>query len=371
MEIKYRPTSIRDLIVGYVDKGEEGVVAYNGKLDVRPPYQREFIYDDDKRDAVIDTVRKGFPLNSIYWVVHEDGKTFEVLDGQQRILSICQFCNTEFSIKPKNGNRYKFNNLTKAEQKQILDYKLTVYFCKGEDREKLNWFKIVNIAGEPLNEQEIRNAVYAGTWVTDAKKKFSKRNCAANTIGGKHVNGSSIRQDFLKTAIEWINKGDVESYMSNHQHEKHATPLWNHFESVINWAKNTFPKYRKEMKMVDWGPLYQKFKKKSLDPNELEERVKELMMDDDVTKKSGIYPYVLNGDEKHLNIRAFTESQKRSVYEQQSDMCVGRNCPRTGEVIPFEEMEGDHIIPWRDGGKTDVANLQMLCSDCNRAKGSR
>ena len=370
MKVDLRYIKVKDLILGYVDKGEEGVVAYNGKLDVRPPYQREFIYDDDKRDAVIDTLRKDFPLNSIYWVDHED-ETYEVLDGQQRILSICQFCNTEFSIKPKVGNRYKFNNLTKDQQKQILNYKLTVYFCTGTDSEKLEWFKTVNIAGEPLNNQEIRNAVYAGTWVTDAKIRFSKRGCGAQDIGGKYVNGSAIRQDYLQTAIEWINKGDIESYMSNHQKDTHATPLWNHFESVINWVKNTFPKYRREMKGVDWGSLYQKFKKKSLDPNELEERVKELMMDDDVTKKSGIYPYVLNGDEKHLNIRAFTESQKRSVFEQQSEMCVGRNCPRTGETIPFEEMEGDHITPWRDGGKTEIANLQMLCVDCNRTKGGR
>ena len=370
MEVKHEPVAVRDLVDGYVDRKDEGVVAWHGNLDVRPPYQREFIYKDEQRDAVIGTLRKGFPLNTLYWVDRENG-TYEVLDGQQRILSICQFCNKEFSIKPKGKDRYKFDNLKGDQQKQILDYELDVYFCKGKDSEKLEWFKVVNIAGEALNEQEIRNAVYAGPWLTDAKIRFSKRRCGAHEIGSRYINGSSIRQDFLKAAVDWISEGDIESYMSDHQHDTHARLLWDHFESVINWVKNTFPKYRKEMRAVDWGALHRKHRDESLDPKTLEKRVYELMLDNDVTKKAGIYPYVLNGEERYLNIRMFDEADKRNVFEQQSEMCASRNCPRIGDKIPFEEMEGDHITPWKDGGKTQIENLQMLCRDCNRRKGGR
>ena len=365
MKVELKRVPIKELIAKYKDEGEKGVKAYGGKLQVRPAYQREFVYDNEKRNAVIETVRKGFPLNILYWVDHEDD-TYEVLDGQQRIISICQFANKEFSIKPKGRERYGYVNLTKDQRKQFEDYCLFVYFCTGTDSEKIDWFKVVNVAGVPLNDQEILNAVYHGTWLSNAKLRFSKRGCGAQDIGSDYVNGASIRQDYLKTAIEWINDGDIEGYMSDNQKEAHATPLWLHFESVINWVKNTFPEYRREMKGVDWGILYKNHKDENLDPKALESRIRELMLDDDVTNKKGVYAYVLDGEERHLNIRAFTDAQKRQKYEEQ-----GKRCAISGDEMPIEEMEADHITPWIEGGKTELDNLQMISKEANRRKGGR
>ena len=364
MEVELKQIRVRDIVAGYADNGDDGVVAFGGKLDVRPPYQREFIYKDKQRDAVIDTVIEGFPLNVLYWVDREDG-SYEILDGQQRTISICQFVNKEFSINEKY-----FDGLPKNIQKDILDYELMVYFCKGTDSEKLDWFEVVNVAGEPLNAQELRNAVYAGEWLSDAKRWFSKRGCAAYGIGSDYVKGSPINQDYLQTAIAWV-AGDkseeaIRAYMGEHEKESHATALWNHFESVINWVKSTFPNYRKEMKGVDWGGLYDKHKDDNPNPAGLEESVKDLMMDDDVTNKKGIYSYVLDGDSHHLNIRAFTDTQKRQKYEEQ-----GGRCAISGAELPISEMEADHIVPWSKGGKTEAGNLQMISKQENRRKGAK
>lgn len=286
MEIKLQKITVRELTAGYQDNEENGVVAYGGKLDVRPPYQREFVYKENQRNAVIDTLTQNFPLNVMYWAVRSDG-TFEIIDGQQRTISICQYVNGDFAFNFKY-----FHNLQKDEKDQILDYELNVYICSGTDSEKLKWFKTINIAGEKLTEQELRNAVYSGSWVADAKRYFSKNNCAAYGLASKYINGSPIRQDYLETAIDWISKGNIEVYMGNHQHDPTAIELWNYFSGVINWVKATFSKYRKEMKGVAWGPLYDKFGKSPLNPKELEEKVSKLMMDSDVQKKSGIYAYV-------------------------------------------------------------------------------
>jgi hypothetical protein len=241
-----------------------------------------------------------------------------------------------------------------------------IYFCEGTDSEKLNWFRIVNIAGERLYEQELRNAVYTGTWLTDAKLYFSKSNCAAYGIAKDYVNGSPIRQDFLETALDWISNGKIEDYMSKNQHEPNANELWLYFQNVINWVKVIFPEYRKEMKGIAWGELYNKFGSEKFNSAEMEKDIKRLMMDDDVTKKSGIYSYLLTKDEKYLNIRAFTDSQKRAAYEKQNGIC-----PVCKEHFEISEMEGDHITPWSEGGKTQADNLQMLCKDCNRRKGKK
>jgi hypothetical protein len=340
------------------------VFGYNGRLDIRPPYQREFIYKDKQRDAVIDSVRKDFPLNVMYWAVRGDGH-YEVIDGQQRTLSICQYVKGDFSIDVA-GNRLMFHNLQVDQRQQILDYKLMVYFCSGTDSEKLDWFRIINIAGEEHTDQELRNAVYAGPWTTDAKRYFSKTGCAAYGLASGYLKGVPIRQDYLETAIDWISQGKIEDYMAQHQHDANATPLWHHFQGVIGWVKATFPKYRKEMKGVDWGPLYNQFKSKTFDTDKLESRVAELMMDEDVTRKAGIYPYVLDDDERHLNIRAFTVNMKREAWERQKGICI--KCMKHFEL---DEMEGDHIKPWREGGKTTAANCQMLCKDDNRRKAGK
>lgn len=361
MKIELKEITVRELTNGYENNEESGVVGYNGKLDIRPPYQREFIYKDQQREAVIDTITKIFPLNVMYWAVREDGN-FEVIDGQQRTISICQYVNGDFA----HLFRY-FHNLEKDEQEQILNYKLMVYFCSGTDSEKLEWFKTINIAGEKLTDQELRNAVYSGSWVTDAKRYFSKSQCPSYAIGSDYLNGSPIRQDYLETAIKWISKGNIEVYMSKHQHDKNALALWQYFQSVITWVEGTFTKKRtKFMKGVDWGTLYNKYKDEVFDTEEIEKEIAKLIADDDVQKKKGIYPFILTRDEKYLSIRAFTDSQKQKAYEKQDGICV--ECK---EHFKIEQMEGDHITPWHEGGKTIDENLQMLCKDCNRRKSGK
>jgi len=302
MEIQLHEITIRELTEGYQDNDEDGVVGYGVKLDIRPPYQREFIYKDAQREAVIDTVTQNFLLNVMYWATRENGN-FEIIDGQQRTISICQYVHGAFSY-----NMRYFSNLQEDEKEQILNYKLMVYVCSGTDSKKLKWFETINIAGEKLSKQELKNAVYSGAWVTDAKRYFSKNGCAAYVIGHKYFSGMAIRQDYIETAIKWISKDNIKVYMSNHQHDENASELWQYFQCVINWVEVIFPKYRKEMKGIEWGFLYNEFKDAKLNSQKLEEEIAALMQDDDVTKKSGIYDYVLNRKEKYLSIRTFADT---------------------------------------------------------------
>ena len=365
MEIVLKEITIREITKNYKDREEEGVIGYDGKLNIRPKYQREFVYDEKKRNAVIETIRKDFPLNVMYWVDNGDG-TYEILDGQQRTISFCQYVQGDFSILI-DGYPKSFSNLTAEEKKKILDYKCMIYQCKGTDKEKLEWFRIINIAGEKLTDQELRNATYTGTWLTNAKSIFSKSNCAAYLLSKDYVGGSPIRQDILEKALDWISKGNIENYMSIHQHDETADELWTYFQTVINWVKITFPNYRKEMKGLNWGSFYDKYKNNQYSPTLLEERIKILMIDDEVTKKSGVYEYLLSGEnEKYLHLRSFTTSQKRAVYEKQNGICS--ICKEHFEI---DDMEGDHITPWSEGGKTDLNNCQMLCRDCNRQKSNK
>ena len=360
MKIELKEITVRELTKEYQDKGIEGVFGYRSKLDIRPPYQREFIYKDKQRDAVINTITEGFPLNVMYWAVREDGN-FEVIDGQQRTISICQFVAGDFSFE----NR-RFYNLQNDEKNNILNYKLMVYLCSGTDSEKLKWFETINIAGERLTDQELRNAVYHGSWVTDAKKKFSKRDCAAYEIGSRYLKGIAIRQEYLETTIKWISENEIKKYMSEHQHEPNANELWLYFQGVIHWTETIFTTYRKEMKGVPWGTLYNQFKSNNFDSAKLEKEIATLMEDEDVTHKKGIYEYVLTRDEKHLNIRAFSNNQKREAYERQKGLCA-----KCGEHFDLEDMEADHIKPWHAGGKTTAENCQMLCKEDNRKKSGK
>ena len=266
MNIELKEITIQELSANFQDNAENGVIGFGGKLDIRPPYQREFIYKDKQRDAVINTIIKNFPLNVMYWAVRENG-TFEVIDGQQRTISICQYVNGDFAYQ----NRY-FHNLKADEKEQILNYKLMVYVCSGTESEKLEWFKTINIAGEKLTEQELRNAVYTGSWVSDAKRYFSKSSCVAFNIGGDYLNGSPIRQEYLETAISWISEEKIESYMATHQHDPNATALWMYFQSVITWVNATFTNKRKKfMKGIQWGFLYNKYKDVVYDTKAIEE----------------------------------------------------------------------------------------------------
>lgn len=368
MKIDLNKILVREVFAGYKDSAEEGVVAYGSKLDIRPKYQREFVYKPEQRNAVINTVQHKFPLNVMYWIENSAGN-YELLDGQQRTLSICQYINGDYSI----NDRY-FHNLTKEEKDQILDYELMVYFCDGTDKERIEWFKVINTAGEKLTPQELLNAIYTGPWLSDAKLKFSKTGCAAYHLandGGALVSGSPIRQEYLETALSWINNSEVAGYMAKHQHDKNADALWDYFQNVIAWVRTNFMNYRKEMASVNWGELYNQFQDKKLNTSKLEAEITGLMQDEDVTKKSGIYPYILTRQEKYLSIRAFTDKMKREAYERQKGICPhckGENKKKKWEI---EEMEADHIKPWHEGGKTVAGNCQMLCKQCNRTKSGK
>lgn len=373
MKIQLIPVTVREVAEGYLDNNEGGVVGYGGKLNIRPKFQREFVYDDKKRNAVMDTIRKNFPLNVIYWALNEDG-TYEVLDGQQRTISFCQYVAGDYSIDV-NGHPMAFHNLTQPQKDQILDYELMVYVCEGNEQQKLDWFKVINIAGEKLTDQELRNAVYTGPWLSHAKSIFSKTNGPAYGLSSKYVTGKPIRQELLEKALKWISGGQVDQYMADHQHNPNANELWTYFRNVVEWVAATFTTYRSEMKGIEWGPLYDRFKDELYDTDELEGRVAELMQDRDVTKPKGIYAYLLTGEEKQLNIRQFDPAERRAAYERQKGKCFnGTKCLTPGNAggdkrFDITEMEADHITPWSKGGKTNEANCQMLCLPCNRTKG--
>lgn len=364
MNIKLHEIPVREVVEGYIDSAENGVTGYNGRLNVRPAFQREFIYRDKQRDEVVRTVQKNFPLNVMYWVMSDDGK-YEVLDGQQRTISLCQYVNGDYSI-----DHMGFDNLTQTEREQILDYPLMIYICEGTDKEKLDWFKIINIAGEQLTAQELRNAIYTGEWLTEAKKYFSKTACPAYAIASDYLNGSPIRQNFLETAIRWLAARDgkeIEDYMAAHQHDTNCNELWLYFQTVINWVIATFPHYRKEMKGLEWGIFYNKYGARKYDPKQLEARIVDLMQDEDISRYPGIYEYLLSGEDKRtervLSIRAFTPKMARAAYERQKGIC-----PVCKKHFDIEGMQADHITPWSKGGRTNTENCQMLCADCNRRK---
>ena len=375
MKIQLQNIKIADLVKNYTDNQEEGIRGYNNLLNIRPAYQREFVYNDKQRNAVINTVVKGFPLNTMYWVKNEDG-TFELLDGQQRTISICQFVDGQFSMEFEKGVEKYFHTLSAAEQERILNYELMVYVCEGDDVERLDWFRTINIAGEKLTDQELLNINYIGAWLTDAKRKFSKTNCVAYKLANKFVKGSPIRQEYLETALSWISGGNISNYMAAHQHDVNANELWLYFQSVINWVTTTFaldtnPKnYRKEMLGLNWGDLYNRFHNNIYDAAAIEKRVNELMANEEVTDKKGVYEYILSGENEDLacklSKRIFSETDKRTAYERQNGIC-----PITGEHLPIEEMQADHIIPWWKGGTTTLSNLQMISKTANQRKSGK
>ena len=366
MKIELQNITIREVAAGYADNAEAGVTGYSGMLDIRPPYQREFIYHDKQRDEVIRTVRKGFPLNTMYWVVRPDGN-FELMDGQQRTISLCQYVTGEFSVTFEDMPQY-FHGLTTAEQEQILDYPLSIYVCEGTDKEKLDWFKIINIAGEKLTNQELRNAIYTGSWLADAKVWFSKSGAPAAAIADKYVSGTPIRQEFLETALKWIVDAQgltaIEEYMALHQHDDNASELWLYFQKVIQWICAIFPHYRREMKGLEWGLLYNAHMDDRLDPAALEARLAGLLEDPEVTNKRGVWAYALDGEERHLSLRSFDERQKREIFERDGGVC--QQCGT--ELADVGAGQFDHVKPWSRGGRTEVENGQLLCPDCNARK---
>ena len=376
MEVKHLTVKIRELVEGFKDLKEEGVTGCGGSLNIRPAFQREFVYPVSAQKAVIDSIMKGFPINTFYWGSVVGGH--EIIDGQQRTMSICNFCNNDFAIET-SGLTY-FHSLTQEEKKKLLDYEITVYVCDGTEREKLDWFNIVNTGGVLLTKQELRNACYTGKWLTDAKKHFSRINCAAMVVGqvagNTVIKGSPDRQEILEKVLLWFadsrgidtkNKDNaIGQVMSEFRHQDNASELWEYFRSVMDFVKQVFIKHRKEMVGLDFGLMYNKHKGQTFDPIAIEQKVAALLQDEDVTKKSGVFEFVLGGNEKLLSIRAFSDKVRREVFEAQ-----GGVCPICGENFAINEMQADHITAWSKGGKTTSDNCQMLCKKCNLGKSNK
>ncbi|MGI9310337.1 MAG: HNH endonuclease family protein [bacterium] len=388
------PVTIGELINGYentVDAkpGESGpghVVALGGKLIVRPSFQRNFIYSEAEQQAVIDTVSKGFPLNVMYWGVNADGD-YEMIDGQQRTIAICEFCvNKFFGNKGLFGisEPKKFRSLGDNQQ-TILDYPLMVYLCEGTEDQRLDWFRTINIAGKALSDQELLNAVYRGTWTTDAKQRFGGSKTRGYRLGNRFVGGNVNRQEYVAAAIRWAAYAEgekyagndaVKKYMEDHRYKESAEPLEKHFKDVINWVQTTFPidpkrkDEMKEMKKVDWGRLYHEHHERDLGSDPFGDKIAKLMQDEEVQRKHGIYEFVLTDNEKHLNLRIFDEATKRTVFERQGRKCNNKKCPKRGEELHLSDMHADHKTAWSKGGKTSIENCQMLCVDCNLGKGN-
>ena len=378
MQIKPYEVTIREVFDGYENDEESGrVVAFGGKLNVRPAYQREFVYNEKQQRDVMDTILRGFPLNVMYWSENEDG-TYEMIDGQQRTLSFCEWLNNGYSVyaNPDAPSIPYYAHTSPVFQERVLNYKLLVYICKGNELEKLEWFKIINIAGERLNSQEMRNAVYTGAWLTDAKRYFSKRNCVAYQMAEKYMDGTPLRQDYLETVLRWHAATwniSIEEFMAVHQHDDNAMPLKQSFGNIIQWVEKTFPNYRKLMKGVEWGLLFWEFGATQYDAEELESQISALLIDEDVTRQKGVYEYVLSGGvrEKALSIRQFSPRDKQKMYEKQKGICP--LCAKAGKGVKLElsEMHADHRIPWSKGGHTVLDNGWLLCREHNLEKSDK
>lgn len=361
---------VSDIFESYSDNGDDGVFAYGGNLAVRPPYQREFVYDLVQSEAVINTVLKGYPLNIMYWVKVGDDK-YEVLDGQQRTISLMNYLKHKFPITI-NNQKYYWDSLPDDIYKTIMNYEFMIYICEGNESEKLEWFKVVNIAGVRLTDQELRNSVYTGEWLSDAKRFFSKRNCAAKGLSDKYILGDPNRQELLEKALKGICEfqgiKDITEYMSNHKGDLDADELWQYFQDVINWIEKIFPKYYVDMKGLDWCHLYNIYHVKSYNSTVMNNEVKRLHEDEDVVKSKGIYEYLLCRDTdpyagRLLSLRTFDVRYKMAAYSRQDGIC-----PICKQHFEYNEMEGDHIKPWSKGGHTVPENCQMICKDCNGKK---
>lgn len=370
MKIEPKAIKVREIFESYTDNGDDGVFAYGGRLAIRPPYQREFVYNGEQAEAVIHTILKGFPLNVMYWV-RVGNEQYEVLDGQQRTLSVMQYLKHQFSIV-LSGQKYYWDALPDDKYNAIMNYELMVYICEGEESEKLDWFRVVNIAGEKLTEQELRNSVYTGEWLSDAKRYFSKRNCAAKGLSDKYITGDPNRQELLEKALKGICEyqgiRDITEYMALHKSDADADELWQYFQDVIHWVEKIFPKYYADMKGLDWCHLYNEYHGRSYNSAVIGAEVKRLHEDEDVQKPKGIYEYLLCKDTdpfagRLLSLRVFDKRDRLAAYSKQEGICS-----ICGEHFEFDEMEGDHIKPWSKGGHTIPENCQMLCKDCNGKK---
>jgi hypothetical protein len=379
--------TVADICDGFVYNELEGKGLYGlgGKLTIQPEYQRNYIYADNggrKEQAVIESLLNGYPLGLIYFNKVADDK-FEVLDGQQRITSIGRFVTNKFAIMI-NGNPKNFNSLPTDLQDKILKSTLLIYVCEGTESEIEKWFETINIAGIPLNQQELLNAIYSGPFVTLAKREFSNSQNANIQKWSAYIKGSVNRQDFLETALDWVSKGHIEGYMSSHRNDNDINELKTYFNSVIDWITTVFRDVKKEMQGLEWGRLYEAYHSQSYDPAKVSEEVRRLYSDPYVKNRRGIFEYILSGgeDPQLLDVRVFDMATKQSKYEEQTGDAEARgvsNCPlcATGpgpnktRIWSFAEMEADHVTAWKKGGGTSPENCQMLCVTHNRRKGDR
>lgn len=380
--------TVEDVCDGFVYNELEGkgLFGLSGKLTIQPEYQRNYIYASDggKREAdVIDSVLKGYPLGVIYFNKVNDGK-LEVLDGQQRITSLGRFVTGKFAIKDQDGNEQYFGGMAKNKRTTILKTELLIYECEGTESEIKEWFKTINIVGVPLNDQERLNAVYSGSFVTLAKEEFSNSQNANVQKWSAYVKGSVNRQEFLERALDWVSKGKISDYMSQHRGDKDIKELKTYFRTVIDWIEGVFPDAKDEMCGLEWGRLYEAYHAKAFDPAKVAAEVQKLLEDSYVTDKRGIFEYILGGsrDTKLLNVRVFDEATKKSTYAKQTaaaSRAKESNCPlcaighdaNKGKEWKLAEMDADHVAAWSKGGATNAKNCQMLCKTHNRAKGNR
>lgn len=377
--------TIKDICEGFTYNEYEGKGLFGlaGKLTIQPEYQRNYIYADGKKDvAVIDSIIKGYPLGLIYF--NKVGDRLEVLDGQQRITSFGRFVTDKFAIKDSHGMEQYFSGLAEDLQKKIMETKLLIYVCEGTESEIKEWFKTINIAGVPLNEQELLNAIHSGEFVTKAKETFSNSQNANIQKWSAYISGNVNRQDFLHTALDWVSKGNVSEYMSKHRHDTEITELETYFNSVIDWISSVFMDVESEMKGLEWGKFYELYHKNSYNPTEVSKKLKELYSDFFVKNKKGIYEYILDGCKQPqlLDIRMFDEPTKKTVYAKQTADAENKgisNCPlcamgsdsNKNRIYKLAEMDADHVTAWSKSGATDISNCQMLCKSHNRAKGNR
>lgn len=385
--------TIRQICEGfqYSESEEKGLFGWGGKLTIQPEYQRNYIYANGKDDvAVIDSLLKGYPIGLIYFVETEKDK-YEILDGQQRITSIGRYVTNKFAWIDENDIPYKFESLPKDKQDKIYNTELTIYICSGEESEIKEWFKTINIAGKPLNNQELLNSIYSGPFITKAKEVFSNSQNSNLHKWLSYMKVEVKRQGLLEVALSWVSKdwekdGNLEKYMADHRHDDNINELTSYFNDVINWVSTIFIDVKDEMQYINWGKMYEKYHKNPYNSNDVSRKLNELYSDYFVNDKKGCYEYILNGckqeDTKLLNIRLFDEPTKKTVYESQTQtakiknisncpMCVIENLSNKTKIWDYKDMDADHVTAWSKGGSTDISNCQMLCRTHNHIKGNR
>ncbi len=380
--------TVKDVCEGFIYNELEGKGLFGlaGKLTIQPEYQRNYIYASSggkKEQAVIESVLKGYPIGLIYLNQVSESK-LEVLDGQQRITSLGRFVTDKFSIKDENGMPQNFSGMAKDKRAKILETELLIYECEGSESEIKEWFKTINIAGIPLNDQELLNAVYSGPFVTLGKEKFSNSQNANIQKWSAYIKGSANRQEFLERALNWVSKGNIGDYMSRHRLDKNINELKRYFNSVIDWVSGVFINIEREMSGLEWGRMYEAYHSKAYSPAKISAEVQKLYGDPYVKNRKGIYEYILGGstDTKLLDVRVFDDATKKSVYASQTKkakMKCESNCPlcsighdaNKSKLWKLTEMDADHVTAWTKGGATNVKNCQMLCKTHNRAKGNR